>query len=73
VPTVRADAILSPLVIGGDDEEPTIKQAQESCAASRFQTEKLSASRRSTFEFFGVIRMRRQHSVLPENRDDLAP
>jgi hypothetical protein len=29
VPTVRADAILSPLVIGGDDEEPTIKRAQE--------------------------------------------
>jgi hypothetical protein len=30
VPTVRADAILSPLVIGRDDhDEPTIEQAQE--------------------------------------------
>jgi hypothetical protein len=28
---------------------------------------------RSTFEFFGVIRMRRQHSVLAANRVDLAP
>jgi len=57
VPTVRADAILSPLVIGRDDhDEPTIEQAQELRRVPVSSGEKLSASPRSTSEFFGVIR-----------------
>ncbi len=57
VPTVRADAILSPLVIGRDDhDEPTIEQAQELRRVPLSSGEKLSASRRSISEFFGVIR-----------------
>jgi hypothetical protein len=45
VPTVRADAILAPLVIGHDDrDEPTVEQAKN-CAESPFQAEKNSARR----------------------------
>ena len=47
VPTVRADAILSPLVIGGDDhDEPTIEQAQKLRRVPVSSGEKLSASPR---------------------------
>lgn len=47
VPTVRADAILSPLVIGRDDrDEPTIEQAQELRRVPVSSGEKLSASPR---------------------------
>jgi hypothetical protein len=56
VPTVRADAILA-LVIGHDDrDEPTIEQAQELRRVPISSGGKLSASPRSTSEFFGVIR-----------------
>jgi hypothetical protein len=47
VPTVRADALLSPLVIGTDEhEEATIEQAQEVRRVPLSTEEKLSASRR---------------------------
>jgi hypothetical protein len=49
VPTVRADAILSPLVIGRDDhDEATIEQARELRRVPVSSGEKLSASPRST-------------------------
>jgi hypothetical protein len=45
VPTVRADAILSPLVIGRDDhDEPTVEQAMELRRVPVSSGEKLSAS-----------------------------
>jgi hypothetical protein len=45
VPTVRADAILSPLVIGRDDhDEPTVERPW-SYAVFRFQAEKDPARR----------------------------
>jgi hypothetical protein len=47
VPTVRADAILSPLVIGRDDhDEPTVEQAMELRRVPVSSGEKLSASPR---------------------------
>lgn len=47
VPTVRADAILAPLVIGHDDrDEPTVEQAQELRRVPVSSGEKLSASPR---------------------------
>jgi hypothetical protein len=56
VPTVRADAILSPLVIGRDDhDEPTVEQALELRRVPVSSGERPSASPRSTSRFFGVI------------------
>ncbi len=47
VPTVRADAILAPLVIGHDDrDEPTVEQAQELRRVPISSGEKLSSSPR---------------------------
>jgi hypothetical protein len=55
--TVRADAILSPLVIGRDDhDEPTVEQALELRRVSVSSGEELRASPRRTSQFFGVIR-----------------
>jgi hypothetical protein len=52
VPTVRSDAILSPLVIGRDDhDEPTVEQALELRRVPVSSGEGLSASLRSTFRF----------------------
>jgi Transposase, Mutator family len=52
VPTVRADAVLSPLVIGRDDrDEPTIEQAQELGRVPVSSGEKLSASPRPRSEY----------------------
>jgi hypothetical protein len=63
VPTVRADAILSPLVIAHDDgEEPTIQQPQELRRVAISSGEKLRDSSRSTSQFFGVIRPRSRQS-----------
>jgi Bacterial extracellular solute-binding proteins, family 5 Middle len=68
VPTVRADAILSPLVIGRDDhDEPTIEQAQELRRVPVSSGEKLSSSPPSISQFFGVIRVAGQRSVSPAN------
>jgi hypothetical protein len=74
VPTVRADAILSPLEIGRDnDDEPMIEQAQELRRVPVSSGEKPSASSRSTSELFGLIPVgRRDPDVSPANRDDHA-
>jgi hypothetical protein len=45
VPTVRADAILSPLVIGRDDHDEPQSSRPWSYAVFRFQAEKDSARR----------------------------
>ena len=46
VPTVRAEAVLSPLVISQGDEEPSIEQAQELRRVPISSQEKVSSSPR---------------------------
>jgi hypothetical protein len=71
--TVDDDEILQDADSSTRDRDTGFAEGSEARLCSEpSQISAFKLSGRSTSEFFGVIRVRRQHSVAPANRDDHA-